>query len=240
MQNYQESYIKQFNAALGVPVALQNPSRKKYLENAKSTAWDQLNKVIGIIEAAFGFEGTCGLVHAMPCLIEKICVTFEAERAFVTYGGVWDVVRDAEVFGGASKEEYIKKNLRADGVLDSNGGNCHAWITLDSGEIIDFTFASTLFGLDPDGGVRIMSGPAFQAERFQYRPYAVGYYSPKVDASEAHVKAIRSTLASDGWEEYMRQMLIPYLQSVKDNDPIAWSKIRNYFNSKHPHLPPLN
>lgn len=239
MQNYQEEYIRQFNEALGIPVVLLNPPRNHYLVNANCTAWDQLNKVIGIIDAVFGFEGTCGLVHAMPCLVEKICVTFEAERAFVTYGGVWDIVRDAEVFGGASKEEYVEKNLRSDGVLDSNGGNCHAWITLDSGEIIDFTFASTLFGLDPDGGVKIVHGPALQANRFKYRPYAVGYHSPKLDATATDVKIVQAILAASGWEQHMRQMLVPYLQSVKENDKVAWSKICNYFRTKNPNLPPL-
>lgn len=73
-------------------------------------------------------------------------ISFELKQpAWPTLGQLWK--GDAKIWGPTWEEltDMLDRGLQPGHLLPSDGGfNAHAWITLQSGQIIDLTFATTL------------------------------------------------------------------------------------------------
>jgi hypothetical protein len=227
-KRHANKYRKQFNAASNVSIPIAVSPQVTYLDGVEgNTSFVQGITALGeIIHGSFGFKGTCGLVHCMPGLLEKICFLAGAQRAYITIGCVHDVIKGITLFDDSPRDPSLMGNLLR------LQGNYHAWITLDSGEIVDLTFAGS-FAASEHEFIAIL-GPPFQADRFVYEPYQVIEFFPGAGVDEHTIAQSEKALCGPGWEDTIRAGLRDYLETIRITAPDVFAFVQTSFRTRFP------
>ena len=182
-------------------------------------------KIMHILNDKVGLKYTCAYAHGMPFLLEILCSFFRAKHAFLVTGSVRDESDGKILFGHREKNEFL--------VSPNAGGDFHAWIALDSGEVIDFTLLPTLadkpmlsFGYPPTYG------------RFSYQPYHIRRAVSSSDAKRCGIVELE-TANGPSWEDLFLDGIDNDLQRRKKENDGSFQFIQEWLKSKVHFLHPL-
>jgi hypothetical protein len=117
-------------------------------------------------------------------------------RVMVTIGQLWH--EEDKVYSPTWDElkRWCAEGFRPDNYREGRTGfNLHSWLTLESGEIIDLTFFSTLAKIYPDLYGKVRGGVVFGREpnvipKYRYFPMAVGQNFVQAIADKTDIQVL--------------------------------------------------
>lgn len=172
MLNY--NYTQEFRTALtssvelglAVPNVVFTPVRL-YSDDKFKQIIDLLYQKIGNSDGTINLVGQCLNIHGN---IRKDVELALGCGAHLTIGYIQEIEEKFFEFSYSDAAEWLKKGI------DINRVNLHAWLTLDSMELIDLTWPSTrakIFKIQEDYGTIITKHPDDFTNALQYHPLII-------------------------------------------------------------------